>query len=499
MLMRNKNVRVAYGLVSLILAIALLPREAISAPAATPSAQQWPLPKPTDLELAQARNLTSGVFKSTYADLAKSDDAAAHAAFGRRLLEQAIMADDDPAMRYVVLEESIGYLAVGGEVATAMSAVGRWQATFDVPQVQLCRMAIEVLKTGNRSATSPAASAELAQAYILLLESLSVKGEAEWWKQTVAAARIAQPRLKNPLLAALLARAAPAAKPAGATLLQPGLLADVYRDSSFNLRVAVRIDRQISFEWPQPTPDPHVNIERYSFCWQGYLKAPRAGEYELEVAADDGVIIRLDDVDVVSEWHGARGPYHAKASLKGSPQLLHVLYNNTGGKGAIKLSWKPPGAEKAVPIPADAFWHDAEWPWGQTMSSAGVHPADAVAGPAKGALPACWYKLSTTTLPWHAAERRCRQLGGHLAWVRGMDQRDALRTLAGNSFKYAGATDEIMERRWEWSNGQRVDPELFDFAEKEPNGGRDENYLAIRADGWSDSNGGQPFICQWDR
>jgi hypothetical protein len=285
------------------------------------------------------------------------------------------------------------------------------------------------------------------------------------------------------------------------SVLRPGLLADLYDGEKFERHHGTRIDATIDFDWGEGAPDARLGVDHFSLCWQGYIQAPKAGKYELESEADDGVIVRLEGRQVIDEWHTMHNErYHATVDLTGRPQAFEVMYYEITGAAMVRVRWKPPGAEQFVPIPPGAFSHDPVWPWGPTALATRPRPVDAVRLDTedKGGT-AGWLRKYPDQLPWHAAQRRCEQMGGHLAWVRRAEDEEALKKLADTWSVWLGGSDDEIENRWEWTNGVRIDPDLFDWWEGEPNGGRNENYLSIlEGKGWNDSGEKMPFICQWE-
>lgn len=111
-----------------------------------------------------------------------------------------------------------------------------------------------------------------------------------------------------------------------AAMLQPGLLTDLYDGANFERRQVTRIDRDIDVDWHEQPPDSFLRNEYFSICWQGYLKAPAAGRYAIEVDADDGVVLLINDRVVVNEFHDYSGhPYTVEVELTDRPQALEVI------------------------------------------------------------------------------------------------------------------------------------------------------------------------------
>ena len=121
-----------------------------------------------------------------------------------------------------------------------------------------------------------------------------------------------------------------------------------------------------------------------------------------------------------------------------------------------------------------------------------------------------FYKVYTEQLSWHAAEERCRLLGGHLVVVENRDENQFLNFLARNAGLggvWLGATDQRVEGKWIWVDGTSFGYQNWDVANKQPNNKEGlEHFLVLltRFDGtWCDQpdDGRQEhpgFVCQWD-
>jgi serine/threonine protein kinase len=137
----------------------------------------------------------------------------------------------------------------------------------------------------------------------------------------------------------------------------------------------------------------------------------------------------------------------------------------------------------------------------------GSHPADAK--PFGGR----FYKFFPESLNWHEARNRCAALGGRLAIVKSAAENEFLTELvrsqgAGRDAAWLGATDELREGVWQWTDGQEMHYTNWDVAGRQPNNkGQAEHYLILwlkNGGRWSDqpatSKAHNPgFICQWEK
>jgi uncharacterized protein (TIGR03067 family) len=125
------------------------------------------------------------------------------------------------------------------------------------------------------------------------------------------------------------------------------------------------------------------------------------------------------------------------------------------------------------------------------------------------------FALYTEQLSWHAARQRCVELGGRLAEVRSQAENDFLERMVVNREPdgvWLGATDEVQEGRWLWSEGSPLTYANWDNTQPNNAGPSGEHYLmllvTIHTGKWWDqpakSGYGLPggwkagYICEWD-
>ena len=151
----------------------------------------------------------------------------------------------------------------------------------------------------------------------------------------------------------------------------------------------------------------------------------------------------------------------------------------------------------------------------ESQKNTATIPADAVVFQKKR------FKLFTEQLTWHDAKKECQQLGGRLAEVRSKEENDFITKMAVNQTVvgvWLGATDDVQEKRWLWSDGSEVTFKNWSAVGAQPNGtaANDEDYLlmmvknssvtkqSIPAGEWFDQpdsskESGIGYICEWDR
>ena len=90
---------------------------------------------------------------------------------------------------------------------------------------------------------------------------------------------------------------------------------------------------------------------------EGCVLVPASGEYDFYMTSDDGVSLRIDGAEALSDPapHGARTK-GVKANLSKGWHTLEILYYENGGAEVLKLEWAGPTTSRAV-IPAESLQH----------------------------------------------------------------------------------------------------------------------------------------------
>ena len=159
--------------------------------------------------------------------------------------------------------------------------------------------------------------------------------------------------LKHGLAWALVAAAA--ATFATHAWLRPdaGLVRQAFSDASFLTLTGVgQVDQRIYFR-DKLHPVPGWVGQNAAVRWEGFLNAPRAGEYVLKLTSDDGAWLWLDGKKLLDNG-GTHPPQAVQRSVfleKGS-HALRVDYVQDGGGAFLRLEWRlPSGYNPAGLIP----------------------------------------------------------------------------------------------------------------------------------------------------
>lgn len=139
--------------------------------------------------------------------------------------------------------------------------------------------------------------------------------------------------------------------PIDSTLLHPsaerlgeyGLTGEYFANISLRgAPAAVRVDRNISFDWGDGSPGPKVGVDSFSVRWTGVLVPRESGNYSIQVASDDGSRLYLDDRLLIDDWedHGAHVNSANVMLENGRVYRIRLEYYENGGGASVQLGLK---------------------------------------------------------------------------------------------------------------------------------------------------------------
>ncbi|HYE07298.1 MAG TPA: DUF6797 domain-containing protein, partial [Planctomycetota bacterium] len=117
--------------------------------------------------------------------------------------------------------------------------------------------------------------------------------------------------------------------------------------------------------------------DEFSVVWSGVLRIAVAGRYAFAIDSDDGSRLSIDGAVVVDN-----GGLHGMAREEGAVELavgdhpIRIEYFEAAGDAAMRVRWKPPGAEPVI-LPPEALLHDpasAAIAWDETAWNAREAP-----------------------------------------------------------------------------------------------------------------------------
>lgn len=151
---------------------------------------------------------------------------------------------------------------------------------------------------------------------------------------------------------------------------QPGLRGEYFRGTELKGEpVLTRIDPRVAFRWDRGAPtddlvargelprDKALNDEHYSARWTGQLLPPITGEYELDVSANDGFRLFIDNKKVLDSWERAERLTGASTKLSltaGQAVDIKLEYFEDIRDAEIRLAWRLPGAKSPYQEAIDA-------------------------------------------------------------------------------------------------------------------------------------------------
>jgi len=158
------------------------------------------------------------------------------------------------------------------------------------------------------------------------------------------------------------------AEPATQLDVRRGLLYEVRTGEAAGAETVATIERAFARGRPQGAAfvdniffgfNPFGPSEGFISCFTAYLAIDKPGTYRIATTSDDCSFVLIDD-NLVVKWGGVHGPV-GDARHNGPVDLsrgLHklVYWHAQGGSGTVaEAAWQPPGADRFVVIPKEAF------------------------------------------------------------------------------------------------------------------------------------------------
>lgn len=120
--------------------------------------------------------------------------------------------------------------------------------------------------------------------------------------------------------------------------------------------VFTRIDRGIDFMWTLSSPDKHLAKDQYAIRWNGEIKAPKSGTYQIGLEGNDGFRFYLDGKLLIDQWE--KRSYHARLVPfffeQDKSYQIRVEFKEPKGNAHIKLIWNYGVTDNRVKDLADA-------------------------------------------------------------------------------------------------------------------------------------------------
>ncbi len=92
--------------------------------------------------------------------------------------------------------------------------------------------------------------------------------------------------------------------------------------------------------------------DRFIVRWYGYINVPTTGTYTFGATADDGVIVRVNNTEIISGWYDSGGALRTGTPVTltaGTPVPVEIWYYENGGGQAISFYYLNNGSWTLVP------------------------------------------------------------------------------------------------------------------------------------------------------
>lgn len=108
--------------------------------------------------------------------------------------------------------------------------------------------------------------------------------------------------------------------------------------------------------WGTPSDRTDTPIDYFAVEVLGYLNITKPGRYGFELISDDGSRLTIDGVQVVlNDGLHAPVPVRGAADLDAGLHPFRVEYFEAAGGAALRVNWRPPGADAFTLLPTEAM------------------------------------------------------------------------------------------------------------------------------------------------
>lgn len=121
-----------------------------------------------------------------------------------------------------------------------------------------------------------------------------------------------------------------------------GLKASYFNNIGLNGAPAVsRIDESVDYSWTISSPDPRIKNDFFSVRWEGFLRAPKSGLFNIGLKGNDGFRLYLDDRLIVDKWNKQTFSEETAGFnfQKGKTYKIRIEFYEPAGNAHINLIW----------------------------------------------------------------------------------------------------------------------------------------------------------------
>lgn len=251
-------------------------------------------------------------------------------------------------------------------VPTRRAVAGRrpaWQAFSGIAAALLVLVVVLVQVFSKPSVDPAEAERRRAEEMRLASERRAQEEKFRLEKERLAAERTAAEERARAAERELEAMKTPILKAVeGKTVaqLKPGLIAEFYGGTNFEMLLHRRIDADLKSFWRGNAPAwPDGPGEMVSIRWRGYLRAPQKASYAFQSNAYEGMRMFIDDVEVLSNWMSrVQGEISVVVLEQGLHSVVVELYKTNGQFGGAWMTWRRSNEPGSPPMDPTHLLHD---------------------------------------------------------------------------------------------------------------------------------------------
>jgi hypothetical protein len=104
-----------------------------------------------------------------------------------------------------------------------------------------------------------------------------------------------------------------------------------------------RHESDLSSDWGSRAPGKGINADNFTSTWDALVEAPATGNLEWCIQSDDGVVVKVDGVTVISGAGVTNSCATAMAVVEGQKYAINIAHTELSGDARAKLRWKMAG------------------------------------------------------------------------------------------------------------------------------------------------------------
>ncbi|MFH0735285.1 MAG: glycoside hydrolase family 3 C-terminal domain-containing protein [bacterium] len=103
-------------------------------------------------------------------------------------------------------------------------------------------------------------------------------------------------------------------------------------------------EKSINHIWGGDKPNENISADNFSARWEGYLKAPKTGTFTLNVSADDGTRLYIEDELLIDDWkdHGELTNFINIDFEQNKLYKIKLEFYENAGDAIVKFGWQLP-------------------------------------------------------------------------------------------------------------------------------------------------------------